>query len=92
MILRVIPKEGSRRALLSLKKHGGHIDAVREAILPAIKRAETDSVDDVAKANVRMTVERLKKTGPFLTDAAAKGDLEIVTAFYDLKSGMVELL
>jgi hypothetical protein len=39
-----------------------------------------------------MTVERLKKTGPFLTDAAAKGDLEIVTAFYDLKSGMVELL
>jgi hypothetical protein len=58
MISRDFPMEGSGRAALSSKKHGGHVDAVCEAIQPAIKKAKTDSVDEVVKANVRMTVDR----------------------------------
>jgi carbonic anhydrase len=83
---------GAVSAALSGKKHGGHIDAVCEAIRPAIKKAKTDSVDEVVKVNVRMAVERLKKTGPVLDEAVKKGDVKIVAAYYDLKSGVAEFL
>jgi carbonic anhydrase len=49
-------------------------------------------VDEVVKVNVRMIAERLMKTGPVLAEAVKKGHLEITAAYYDLKSGGVELL
>jgi carbonic anhydrase len=83
---------GAVTAALSGKKLGGHIDAVCEEIQQAIKKAGAGSVDEAVKAHVRMVVERLKKSGPVLSEAVKKGQLEITAAYYDLKSGGVEIL
>ncbi|WP_439573273.1 carbonic anhydrase [Phreatobacter sp.] len=73
----------------------GAIGTMIEAILPAAisaSRQGGDVVEAAIRENVRRTVERLKATGPILSDLAAKGQIRIVGGVYDLASGRVDLL
>jgi len=44
----------------------------------------------VADQNVRMTVETIRAKSPVLKEMEDKGEIKIVGAMYDVKSGKVE--
>jgi carbonic anhydrase len=73
----------------------GHIDSLVQAIKPALdrlKKQSPDWVNIVAKENVKIGVERLQTEDPILTARHEDGDIEIVGAFYDIKTGKVSLI
>ncbi len=47
-------------------------------------------VDNVAKKNVELTIERIHQESPILTEMENKGEIKIVGAMYDINSGAVE--
>ena len=66
-----------------------------QAIKPALDRLKKQSpgwVNIVAKENVKIGVERLRTEDPILTARYEEGDIDIVGAFYDIKSGKVSLI
>ena len=73
----------------------GKIGSLVQAIKPALDRLKKQSpgwVNVVAKENVKIGVERLRTEDPILTARYEKGDIDIIGAFYDLKSGKVSLI
>lgn len=73
----------------------GSIGTMIETILPAAisaSRQGGDVVETAIRENVKRTVERLKTTGPILSDLAGKGQIRIVGGVYDLASGQVSLV
>jgi carbonic anhydrase len=66
------------------------VNGVRPATLKAFG-AKGDALDATVKANVQLTVTRLRRV-PLLADAIAKGRLKIVGARYDLDTGGVEVI
>jgi carbonic anhydrase len=73
----------------------GKIGYLVKSLKPAIEKAHTWGMGDLAenamRANVSLTVQRLKKS-PVLSAAVESGRLRIVGARYDLDSGAVEVL
>lgn len=80
----------------------GNITALLSKIRPAVaksqdfageKTAKNDSfVTHVAKNNVLGTIETIRQRSAILKEMADKGEIKIVGAFYDIKSGRVEFL
>lgn len=73
----------------------GQIGSLVQAIKPALNRLKKQSpdwVNIVAKENVKLGVERLRTEDPILTARYEEGDIEIIGAFYDLKTGKVSLI
>ena len=73
----------------------GHIGSLVQAIKPALDRLKKQSpgwVNIVAKENVKIGVERLRTEDPILTARYEEGGIDIVGAFYDIKSGKVSLI
>ena len=73
----------------------GKIGSLVQAIKPALdrlKKQSPDWVNVVAKENVKIGVERLRTEDPILTARYEEGDIDIIGAFYDLKSGKVGLI
>ena len=69
---------------------GELIDPIRPAVR-AVKGQPGDKLENVTKANVQMGVERLKKLDPILSKLAAKGELKVVGATYELRTGTVRV-
>ena len=73
----------------------GHINSLVQAIKPALdrlKKQSPDWVNIVAKENVKIAVERLRISDPILTARYEEGNIDIVGAFYNIKSGEVSLI
>ena len=73
----------------------GKIGSLVQAIKPALdrlKKQSPDWVNVVAKENVKIGVERLRTEDPILTAQYEEGGIDIIGAFYDLKSGKVSLI
>lgn len=75
----------------------GHIGAVVDPILPAVKAVQAQGVtgDALINATAREVVRRGVSDmsgSPVLTERLAAGKLKIVGAFYDLDTGKVEFL
>jgi carbonic anhydrase len=71
----------------------GHVQAIVDAIRPAVEKVKGrpgDTVDNAMRANVSDTVEKLSTTPPILPDRVKAGKLKIVGARYDLDDGHVE--
>ena len=66
------------------------VDGIRPAV-EAAKAQSGDLLDNAVKANVSLTVERLKGSS-ILSEALEKGDLKIIGARYDLDTGIVEVV
>ncbi|HNY13176.1 MAG TPA: carbonic anhydrase, partial [Candidatus Wallbacteria bacterium] len=49
-----------------------------------------DLLDDSVRANIEMTVEKLRKAPPVLSELVEKGRLDIVGAYYEIHDGTVE--
>ena len=73
----------------------GSIRDLVEAIRPAAQavRGQTgDKLDNAIRANVRIGVERLKTLDPILAGLVKKGELKVVGAVYELRTGLVKWL
>ena len=78
-------------------KVGGNIDSIIDVIAPAASRAKadpdkTDLLNKAIAENVREVLSAINKRSPALTAMAAKGELKIVGARYDLDGGDVTLV
>ena len=51
--------------------------------------ANIDFVNEVAKTNVQMTIENIRKSSPVLKELEDTGEIEIVGGMYDIKTGEV---
>ena len=72
----------------------GAIGALVEAIKPAVDRSKghgEESIDQAARKNVALEINRLKAS-PVLSEAIKAGNTKIVGAFYDLSTGLVEIM
>jgi carbonic anhydrase len=84
---------------------GGHVAALVEAIAPAVDVAKrrraargekggrgAGLLEDAVRANVELTVDRLKGAWPVLGPEIRAGRLSVAGAIYDLETGLVEFL
>jgi carbonic anhydrase len=69
---------------------GELIDPIRPAVA-AVKGQPGDKLENVTKANVQMGVQRLKGLDPILSKLAKSGELKLVGATYDLRTGSVKV-
>jgi carbonic anhydrase len=73
----------------------GDIGYLVQGLRPAVEKAKSWGMGDLAenamRANVSLTVQRLKKS-PVLSAAEESGRLKIIGARYDLDSGAVDVL
>lgn len=73
----------------------GHMPGLASAIRPAlesVKGKAGDLVDNAAKANATMVADQLKQTKPILSNMINEGIVKVISAFYDLDSGLVTIL
>ena len=73
----------------------GSIRDLVEVIRPAaaaVRGKPGDKLDNAIKANVQMGVERLKGLDPILSGFVKKGELKVVGAVYELRTGLVRWL
>jgi len=66
------------------------VDGIRPAV-EEVKAQPGDLLDNAVKANVMLTVERLKGSA-ILSEALEKSELRIVGGRYDLDTGMVDII
>jgi len=72
----------------------GAIGTLVENIKPAVERASGHGeqlIDQAARMNVALEINRLKES-PILSAAIDEGKTRIVGAFYDLNTGLVEIM
>ncbi len=70
---------------------GELIDPIRPAVR-AVKGQSGDKLENVTNANVMQGVERLKTLDPIVSKFARSGELKVVGAVYELRSGKVRVL
>lgn len=73
----------------------GHIGTIVKAILPAVERAKAetgDLTDNSIKANALLVADQIKSSQPILSEMVRNGRIEVVSAYYDLDSGLVTIL
>lgn len=80
----------------------GNITAMLAKIKPAVAQSENFKgekssknglyTDEVGKNNVLHTIETIKLQSPILKEMLDKGEIKMVGAFYDIKSGVVTFL
>ena len=76
-------------------KTNNHVQAVVDALQPALLMAEGQEGDHVSTAidaNVRYAVKNLQASEPVLMGACAAGNLRIVGARYNLDTGEVKII
>lgn len=81
----------------------GNLTAMLDHIMPAVNNVPTkegeerssanlDFVNAVAVENVNLTIKTLKRDSPVLNTMHENGEIDIVGAMYDVKSGKVSFL
>ncbi len=71
----------------------GHIHSIVQAIKPAVKLAKEmpgDLLDNAVRTNVKLVVNKLKKSKPILSELVDAGKIRVIGARYDLNTGAVE--
>ena len=85
---------GAVKATVGGGKAEGHIDAIVQAIKPAVaiaKKKPGDLLNNSIAENVDLVVERLRTSQPILEHALQTGKVKIVGGVYSLKDGSVDL-
>jgi carbonic anhydrase len=76
----------------------GNITALLNKIKPAIDEIKSTSdadiddefVDLVIHENTKQSISRIRKESPILAEMETNGEIEIVGAYYDVSTGLVE--
>lgn len=80
---------------LEIKDAPGKIGSLIEAIKPAIERAKQSKGDlhtNASKENAKLVVEQIKREGDIITGAIAKNKLDVVATYYNIETGLIEIL
>lgn len=88
-------KCGAVSAALSSGEVPGHVGAILNEIRPAVYMArhqEGDVLENSIKNNAMIMQEKIKDSQPILADMVKEQGVEVVSAYYNLKSGQVEIL
>jgi carbonic anhydrase len=90
---------GAVKAAVKLARDGedapGHIGMLARAIKPAVRpvlQGPGDTLERAIKSHVRRVAKSLPEASPILAELLAAQALDIVGAYYDLRSGAIELL
>ena len=71
----------------------GHLTGLLAKLQPAVTAAGPDaSVDEMAAANVRLTLAQITAESPILRELAASGQIALAGALYDVADGQVRWL
>jgi len=73
----------------------GHLPCLAAAIQPSldeVKDKPGDLINNAAKVNAKMIAEKLSLSAPIMAENVNTGKLKIVAAFYDLDTGVVEVI
>lgn len=84
---------GAVTAAMGGGDNGYNLNILLSQITPAIAASpEGAHVNDVVKTNAKMTADDLVNRSKIIGDAVRSGDVEIMSAYYNLDSGKVEFL
>ena len=86
---------GAVAAAVAGAKQPGHIQAVLDAIEPAVKQTKGqpgDPLENAIRAQALDVAKQLQKAKPILAKRVESGNLKIVAGRYDLATGKIELL
>jgi carbonic anhydrase len=91
---------GAVKAAIAQVQNGatvpGHIEALVDPIVPAVKAVEDQPADQLLEAaiqqNVRLQVQQLGASTPLLAPLVSAGKLKVVGAEYHLTTGQVQLV
>jgi carbonic anhydrase len=86
---------GAVAAAVAGAKLPGHINAVLDAIEPAVKQTKGqpgDPVENAVRAQALDVAKQLQEAEPILAKRVESGKLKIVAGRYDLSTGKIELL
>jgi carbonic anhydrase len=81
-------------ALESGRAAPGHVDTLVDGLAPAVRESEAEPgepVENAVRRNVALGVGRLREA-EILDERIRRGDLMVVGAYYDLGSGVVEIM
>lgn len=73
----------------------GHIGSIVKAIIPAVKKAKGkkgDLTDNAIRVNIDLVTKQVKTSAPILAKLVRAGKVKVVGAYYDIDSGLVEIL
>ena len=73
----------------------GHIGSIVKAIIPAVEKAKGqtgDLIDNVIKANAALVAGKIISTGPVLSNLVNDNKIKIVSAYYNIESGVVDII
>ncbi len=86
---------GAVGAALQDDELDGHLPSIAQAIEEAVESSrdeEGDTLDMTIRAHARITAGHLRSSEPILKGLVDKGKLKAVAAYYDLDTGVVEIL
>ena len=84
---------GAVTAAITGGNNGYNLNHLLCHIEPAIAKApENAKVNDVVKINAKSVAEELCERSSIIKSAVDKGDLKIVSAYYNLGSGKVDFI
>jgi carbonic anhydrase len=73
----------------------GHLPCLAAAIQPSLDEVKDKPgvlINNAAKANAKMIAAKLSLSAPILAERVNTGKLKVVAAFYDLNTGVVEVI
>ncbi|MEU8252824.1 carbonic anhydrase [Micromonospora inaquosa] len=84
--------QAARESVATGTAPSGHLRAVVDAVLPSLRRADAEGVDDIdgiVDIHIAQTVETLLAQSPVLADEVARGRCAVVGMSYRLAAGAV---
>jgi carbonic anhydrase len=73
----------------------GHIGGIVKAIAPAVKKAKGkkgDLTDNAIRANIELVAKQVKTSAPVLAKLVRAGKVKVVGAYYNIDTGLVEIV
>ncbi|HPZ08342.1 MAG TPA: carbonic anhydrase [Candidatus Eremiobacteraeota bacterium] len=86
---------GALKAAISGGRVSMNISQIIDSLLPSVTKARElkgDIHENATKLNILRAVEQLMASPPVLDTLVKKGQLKIVGAYYNLETGLVEIL
>ncbi len=86
---------GALKAAIAGGKVSMNISHIIDSLLPSVTKARElkgDIHENATKLNILRAVEKLMASPPVLDTLVEKGQVKIVGAYYDLETGLVEIL
>ncbi|HOE17456.1 MAG TPA: carbonic anhydrase [Syntrophorhabdaceae bacterium] len=73
----------------------GHVGSIVKAIIPAVRKAKGkkgDLIDNAIRANIDIVTKQVKSSTPVIAKLVRTGKVKVVGAYYDIDTGLVQIL